>query len=135
MPLYNWIKCNGGEVSFVRREGVKNEGKDEQKFSELYDQYIKKYGLSKIYIKMLKVMQQKALLELEFVITRERFKLTEIEIEQRKLQGIIESNGSGMTIEESIVYLSKWLGYRLNPKEVTVVEYYNILKQYGKANK
>jgi hypothetical protein len=31
--------------------------------------------------------------------------------------------------------LSKWIGYRLNPKEISVVEYFNILAQYGKANK
>jgi hypothetical protein len=40
-----------------------------------------------------------------------------------------------MTIEQTLIYLGKWLGYRLNPKEINVIEYYNILDEYGKANK
>ena len=39
-----------------------------------------------------------------------------------------------MTIDESLIYLSKFMGYRLNPKEITVIEYYTLLDHYGKAN-
>ena len=40
-----------------------------------------------------------------------------------------------MTIEETLVHLSRWAGYRLNAKELSVVEYFNMMKQYGKENK
>lgn len=84
---------------------------------------------------MLKTMRKKALLQLKYVETWERFKLTEIDIETERLKNMLTNNGDGMTIEESLIHLSKWLGYRLNVKETTVVEYFNILKQYGKDHK
>jgi hypothetical protein len=102
-------------------------------WQNLYDQYIKKYGLGKLYKRLLNVMKEKAVCELEFVSSRDRFKLTEIE--EAELKSMIDNNGKGMTIEETLIYLGKWLGYRLNPKEINVVEYFTILDQYGKANK
>lgn len=104
-------------------------------WQKLYDQYIKKYGLGKLYKRLLSVMKEKAIYELEFVELRDRFKLTEIEIKEAELKAMIDNKGQGMTTEESLIYLGKWLGYRLNPKEINVVEYFTILDQYGKANK
>lgn len=80
-------------------------------------------------------MKEKAIYELEFVNTRDRFKLTEIEIKEAELKSMIDNNGQGMTIDETLIYLGRWLGYRLNPKEINVIEYFTILDQYGKANK
>jgi hypothetical protein len=34
-----------------------------------------------------------------------------------------------------LMYLSMHLGYKLNPKETTVKEYFTILNEYGKSNK
>lgn len=137
MPLFNWIKCNEGEINYIRRE-VKTDKityKDQQKWIELNNEYIKKFGLSKLYERMLEAMRKKALLELEFVLTREKFKLTEAEIEETKLKNMMANNGNGMTIEQTLVYLSKWTGYHINTKKITVVDYFNLLEEYGKANK
>jgi hypothetical protein len=79
-------------------------------------------------------MREKALLELNFVETRERFELTKIELKEAELIRMMKNNGDGMTLEQSLVHLSKWIGYRLHPKEISVVEYFNIQEQYGKAN-
>lgn len=80
-------------------------------------------------------MRKKAMLELDFVITGDRFKLNEIEIEQTRLNTMLQNGGNGMTMDESLIYISKWLGTWLNAKQITVREYFNLLEQYGKANK
>jgi hypothetical protein len=100
----------------------------------IYDQYLKKYGLGKKYKRLLDVMKKKALLELEFILTRERFKITQIEVEEANLKAMLANKGNGMTIEQTLVHLSRWLGYQLNTKKITVAEYFNILDQYGKEN-
>lgn len=137
-PLFNWMKCNEGQIIYVRKE-ITPESEvsqlDEEIWEALYDQYIQKYGLSKLYKKMIAIMKEKALLECTFVMTRDRFKLTQIEIKEEELRSAMANNGNGMTIDQALIYLSKWIGYRLNPKEITVVEYFNILNEYGKANK
>jgi hypothetical protein len=118
----------------ITQEIEQNES-DGEIWENIYDQYIKKYGLSKLYKKMLDIMREKALIECTFVMTRDRFKLTEIELKEAELNNALINNGNGMTIDQALIYLSKWLGYRLNPREITVIEYFNILEQYGKANK
>ena len=72
---------------------------------------------------------------MDYVLTGDRFKLTEVEIEQTRLNSMLQNAGNGMTIEESLIYISKWLGTWLNAKNITVREYFNLMEQYGKANK
>ncbi len=79
-------------------------------------------------------MRKKALLELNFVKTRDRFKLTLIAAQEEKLKGMLNNNGNGMTIEQALIHLSKWLGFRIDTRKTTVVEYFNLLAEYGKAN-
>ena len=80
-------------------------------------------------------MKRKAILECDFVITKDKFKLTEIGVEEAKIKSMLDNKGEGTSIEKSLIYLSKWLGYRINIKEVTTLEYFNLLEEYGKANK
>lgn len=134
-PLFNWIKCNDGNLKYTRIDPNEGDEKtDAEAWQVLYDQYIKRFGLGKLYKRLLNVMKEKAIYELEYVRTKDRFKLTEIEIKESELKSMIDNNGQGMTTEESLIYLGKWLGYRLNPKEINVIEYFTILDQYGKAN-
>lgn len=137
-PLFNWIKCTEGNTIYIRKEitpEIEENDDDLEAWSNMYDQYIKKYGLSKLYKKLLSIMKEKATLECTFVITRDRFKLTEIELKEEELKNAINNNSNGMTIEQALVHLSKWLGTWINTKEISVTEYYNILEEYGKANK
>lgn len=135
MPLFNWIKCNEGKIEFTR---INDEGSPEMDvitWENIYNDYLKEFGLNETYKRMLNAMRKKAILELDYVLTGDRFKLTEIEIEETRLNAMLQNAGNGMTIEESLIYISKWLGTWLNVKNITVREYFNLLEQYGKANK
>lgn len=135
MPLYNWIKCNEGKIEFTRISDEGNPEMDVITWENIYNDYLKEFGLTETYKRMLNAMRKKAILELDFVLTGDRFKLTEIEIEETRLNAMLQNAGNGMTIEESLIYISKWLGTWLNVKNITVREYFNLLEQYGKANK
>ena len=135
LPLYNWIQCNDGKFEFTRKTNHGTLEKDLKTWELIYNDYLKQYGLSKTYKKMLDAMKKKAVLELDFVITGNRFKLTEIEIEETRLNAMLSNAGVGMSIDESLIYISKWMGTWLNVKQITTKEYFNLLEQYGKANK
>jgi hypothetical protein len=105
-----------------------------EQWNNIYDQYIEKYGLSELYKKLLETMREKALAELEFVTTGDNFKKTEISLLEEKLKTMVNNNGKGMSIEESLVHLSKWLGYRVDVFKTSVTEYFTLLNEYGKAN-
>lgn len=139
MPLYNWIKCTEGSLIYVNKVITDKDATPTQaqadQWNKIYDEYISKYGLGKMYLKLLETMRKKALLELEFIETRELFKLTEINIEEENLKNTLNNAGNGLSIEASLIHLSKWQGYHINTKKTTVTDYFNLLTEYGKANK
>jgi hypothetical protein len=137
MPLYNWVQVTEeGKMEYVCKDIELAAKVDLQSaWERVYDDYLRRYGLSKLQKRLLEVRRKKALLELEYVITRDRFNLTLIEIEERNIEQMINNRGAGVSITTALVYLSKWVGYRLNWKELTTLEYFNIMDLYGKENK
>ena len=92
----------------------------------------------KIYERMLKTMHKKAIAELDYCITGERFNLTQAEVQESVLAGMLKNAGSGRTIEQTLIHLSKWIGQWIKPKEISAKEYFTLLKElenYNKINK
>lgn len=83
---------------------------------------------------MLDAMKRKALEEIDYVLTHDRFKLTIIEVEEKKLESMIKNAGQGIDIRESLIYLSKWMGQWINPKQITTEDFFNLQKQYERYN-
>ena len=138
MPLYNWIKCSRGDLKYVRIDIKKGQEVGEEEkivWEKIYSNYIDEFGLGKLQKKIIKVSKEKALLEIDYVLTGNRFRLTEIALEEQRLKEIVENNNKGMSTEQSLVYLSKWLGYHVNSKKISVREYFDIITEYGKQNK
>ena len=135
MPLHNWIQCNNGDLSYLIIEGKISDEKLIEAWEKIYDQYLLRFGLNKKYERYLQAMVKRAELQTDYVITKDKFKLTEIEIQNAKIANLEAHFGSGETIEVVLVYVSKWLGYRINTREISVLEYFVILDEYGKANK
>lgn len=118
LPLFNWIKCTNGQMKYVRKDFTNgNQLLDELHFEKIFDSYIKEFGLSEMYIKLLKTMHKKTLLELDFVLTRNRFKLTEVEMQIARLENMVNNNKNGMTIEQTLVHLSKWMNHWIDAKK------------------
>jgi hypothetical protein len=136
MPLYNWLKCTDGNMKYIRLNIKKGNALSDQFYWEsMYDKYIEHYGLGKLYSRMLEQMRRVAMLELEYVITNDRFQLTKLEMENQRLQSMMNSGGTGVSLEQGLVYLSKWLGYAIVTKNISVKSYFDMLKEYERYNK
>jgi hypothetical protein len=122
-------------MEFARKGSNGTPERDVMAWQNIYDDYIREFGLSEVQKKLFDAMKKRAILELDFVITLDRFKLTEIEIQIARMDAMLSNRGSGITIEQMLIYVSKWLGQWLNPRNITVKEYFNLIEQYGKANK
>eukprot|EP01049_Picozoa_sp_SAG25_P003281 SAG25_NODE_188_length_12354_cov_23.716116_3_plen_138_part_00 len=131
MPLYNWTKCSDGHLEYVNKD-KKPDANNEKNWERLHDEYLEKFGLGKKFEKYLKLLQKKAQLQCDFVVKEDRFLLNEIEIADEKIKQLSKNFGGGTSIDASLIHLGKWLGYALKIKETTVVEYYEIMKEYGK---
>jgi len=135
MPLYNWIKCNNGKLEYTRITKKGSKVQDYIHWKKLYNEYLKEFGLDDRYKKYLDAQKKKALLQSEYVITKERFKLTEIEIQEQRIKDLEIHFAGGKKIEVILTWLGMFLGYKIDQKATTVKEYFVILEEYGKANK
>lgn len=130
LPIYNWYKCLNGEIKYVRRAKNGLKTNDLIVWERLHDEYIKEFGLGKVHAKILKVIKDKAIQELDYVITGDRFKLTLIEMEETRLKNILSTAGTGISIEEMLIHMSKWLGQWIKTKEISVKEFFTLQKEY-----
>lgn len=135
LPLYNWIKCTNGDKTFVRREKNGTEEADLIVWEMIYNQYLKQYGLNKTYKRYMDQLKKLAFAELDFIITGNNFKLTIAEMEKQRLEGMLNNANYGISIEQTLIHLSKWIGYLIKTKEITVLEYFNLLHEYERSNK
>jgi len=136
MPLYNWIKCNNGNYEYIRKDQAKKHNKqDVEKWENLYDQYLKEFGLNDRYEKYLLTKKKKALLQADYVINKNNFNKTKIAIEDAKLKNLELYFGDGQDIEVILIWLGKYVGYKIDKKKTSVKEYFILLEEYGKANK
>ena len=136
LPLFNWIKLTNGELEYSRRN--KNKGTkelDEKHFEMIYDDYLTTFGLSKMYVRLLEAMKKKALIELDYILTGDRMKITLAELEAEKLKTMLNNNKSTTTIEQTLIHLSKWLGQWINSKKITAREYFDLCDEFSKYNK
>jgi hypothetical protein len=123
-------------LKYVRKDLKNgNEIEDNQVWSEIYDSYLNEFGLTDKHKKMLEAIKKQTKLQLDFVITLDRFKLTQIEMQIQKLKSMVNNANSGMSIEQALVHVSKWLNQWVNSKNITTREWFNILKEYERAMK
>jgi hypothetical protein len=135
MKLYNWIKCQGGELNYARIEDKGTSRQDTMAWEIIYDSYLKEYGLTGLHAKAMKLMKEIALIRLEFVITLDKRKLTDAEVKVARMHTMLQNNGVNVTIDQTMIHLSKWMGTFLDSKNITVRQYFNLIEEYGKANK
>ncbi len=135
MPLKNWIKCSDGEVQYVCKSGTTSLELCMDQWSKLYDEYLSFFGLGDRYEKYLNTQKDLAVLQAEYVIKKEKFTLTLIEIQKATLKNLENYFGNGQQIEVILLWLGKFMGFRIDPEKVSVMEYFTMLEEYGKANK
>jgi hypothetical protein len=58
--------------------------------------------------------------------------LNQIAIEEINLNQKDPSKHLGMTIDQCIVHLSKWVGYHIRKTDITIVEFKSLMTEYSK---
>lgn len=136
LPLQSWIDCHDGDLTKTRMDTKRgDQKKDEIAWEQIQDTYLKLYGMSKVLEKIYKAMRQLAILELEYVITEDRMKLTLAEMEEQKIKSLLTNKGQGISIQQSLVYLSQWMNQWITTRGITTREYFDLLEEMEKFNK
>jgi hypothetical protein len=129
------MQCLNGNIEYTRIDGSGTPMEDVDAWCYLHDQYLTRYGLNKQYKDLLEVLRKKAEIQLNYVRTKDKFSLTLLEIEEENLKIMLSNNGQGISIDQTLVHLSKFVGYWLRAKEITAGEYFTLLDEYKRITK
>jgi len=132
MPIHNWIKtCETGDLKFLfKKEKGRVTPTIGKHWLELQQQYIDEFGLDENFKEELRIKKELVNLNCDFVIKRDRFLLNLIKIKELELEQLgVKKSYSFYQIKD---YLEKYKGFRINPKETTVIEWYHALKNMSK---
>ena len=136
LSLWNWRKCVDGKIEFTRlKKTVGTKAKDAEAWIKLLDQHIERFGLGKDHEQIINLKLELAELQCDYCIEGNAFLLNRIRMIEQDMKDIIERAQNGATVDECLMALSKWMGFHLKQKEVTVVEFNTYLEGFQKAGK
>lgn len=132
--LDRWEKCQKGDLRFVNKNSKSTE-LDSVVWVRLYNQYLERFGLGEEMEDYLNIQIQLVKLRSAWIQTKDDMLLNQIRIEEINLDQKDPTKHEGMTIDQCIVHLSKWVGYHIRKADITIVEFKNLMIEYGRANK
>jgi hypothetical protein len=140
LPIYNWNEIHKtGDLTFMLIDRTKTKGVNFKKLLEqwelIYEQYILKFGFDSHYLSILEKQLYIAELIIEKAETGDNSINTFIELEKQLLLKLQEKNKSTGDFYESKSRLEKELGFYIDIRKCSVVEFYSYIKTIEKDAK
>lgn len=139
MPAWNWhMIIEESDLKYLFKSKSVNIRSDilNAVWENLQQQYMNEFGTDNSLINRIKTMRKLIGLNLKFCETGDRSLLNLIKVEEARLAA--SSNVQKMKFYKVLDVVSSHKGFRINPKEFTVIEWYYALKnmasQHGKNN-
>jgi len=134
--MYNWLQCLKGEFQYTRiNSDYKEQNESDIKaWESIYDSYINLFGIDKLYKQYLDKCRKRATAQNDYIITGKKIHFNIIRIMDVEIEKIKNEMNKGITTEQVLVHLNKFMGFRQDIKKITVVEYFNMIKEYERAN-
>lgn len=134
-PLKAWRKANEHDFTHLRKGKQGNETDDFKAWELLYNDFIRVIGLTPEFEQYLQLIKDKIEAIKQYLNSvkngmRDRFLLNRINILDGQIQQFNQTGGKGLTIAEILPKLSKMQGYHIKETEITVLDYFNLLKEY-----
>lgn len=140
MPIYNWNKIHEtGDLRYMLHEKKTIEPYEFRfllkRWKKIYEEYVSRFGLSEDFLSILELEKNIALLKIEKAERGDENMQTFIEIDEIKLQKKrAELSGVQSDFYDIKAAIESNLGFHIDPKKCTVVEFYSYLKNIKKKN-
>ncbi len=129
LPIKIWFDVHKeGDISLIIKKGKIKKEDLVNIWDDIYNQYIKRFGVSEGYKKNLAIRKKIALLQADFIITGQRHYKTLINIEKTQLEEEKKEIEKPFELESMLAKISKFYGFKLNSRELTTTEYYSYLE-------
>lgn len=140
LPIYNFdvlCKNNDPEIigMYLAKQGHEfpKDVDEVELWSNIYNEFLEEYGLSDKFKKYLRLRIKATRLYNEALLEGKKHKITFAKLaDLQALDAIKESNEGDLG--KTSASLSKYYGFRINPMEISVKEYYDYIHQAQKEN-
>jgi len=135
MPIFNFdMICKSGDTSYLFKDGKKQDNVDDvELWSNIYNEFLDFFGLSKEFKKYLKLKAKATRLYMDAMCSGKKHLITFAKLyDSQADKSISDIEGGDLAITSA--GLSKFFGFRINPMEVTVKEYYAYINQAKNEN-
>lgn len=142
LPIYNWFKIKSENNLKWLQKGSdylltkKNTQKAIAIFDLIQDEFIKSFGINEEYKYVLEKQRDLLILKSDLILQEDTSLLTFIEIAEKELELISsDDKQSPNGINDGKVNIEKYLGFKIDLKTTTVLEYYSYVEDIKKTNK
>tara|TARA_R110002153_G_scaffold32752_15_gene99115 strand:+ start:3182 stop:3643 length:462 start_codon:yes stop_codon:yes gene_type:complete len=131
LPLFNWRKCQEKQSFEFTRKNIKkgNSKSDRSAWEIIYDSYLLEFGIGKDMERIVSLKLEIAELQIRFVETNEGFLRNQIRELKRELEEFLNRENDSDT-NTILTYLRKWMNQWIDPKKITVQEFYYLIRDY-----
>lgn len=129
LPVWNWNKIiETGDLKYLFK---KHESQQSSEvlfpiWDDLQQQYFDEFGQSQELINRERIMFQLVKLNLKYLKTKDRSVLNFIKIKKHQLDEL--NKQEGIKFGKLLIYVSKYMGFRVDPKNISVYEWNHTLK-------
>ncbi len=133
LPLECWIKANSGQYNALREDRNKgNKENDQKAWIIIFNDFLKKVGVSEEYQDYLDNLRMRAELDIEYNLNRERFILNQINELTAKINKYEqESQNTKASIWKTLNDLSRIEQRTIHAKDIYTLQYFELLKQHA----
>jgi len=132
LPVKIWFDIHKtGNFSLLLKNDIKIKEKEfinlSEAWNKIYNQYMKKFGLSEEFIADLNQSIRLAELQAKFIITKKPHYKTLIKVEKEKIKNTKEEIKKPHELESILATISKHFGFQLRSRDLTTLEYYSYI--------
>lgn len=133
LPIKKWFAVQKtGDVSFILKEQEEIDTAQQVElwsvWETMFNEYMERFGLSEEYKEDLQNKIDLANLKADFIISGDRYFRTMIKVQEEIIKANEDDSGKEFELEILLAKMSKFYGFKLTSRELTVAEYYSYLE-------
>ena len=135
LPIYNWFKCNEtNDYKWLLRVYDKEYKEDLQPlYDTLHQEYLDLFGAGTEREKLMSLLRKLIKHKADLLLGK-RHVINYIKVIEHQLSQLDKGQTKAQSIQKICAIMSKYQGYKIDPKETNVVEFHEIINLMDKEN-
>lgn len=136
LPIHNWYQISKtGDLKYIHISGLYSRLEAFEIYEKLKQDYLDLFGVDGDSVMIMALLKNLIRLKSQYLTTGQKHLLNFIEMSQGELDSLINGDEStSQTLEAVLVGMSQFMGYRIDGKTTSVVEFREIINLAERQN-